>query len=173
MQMILSDEVIRLLDYAADEAMRTGSREISPDHLLLAIIRDGENTAAECLRRAEVDQEACKAFIEERISCGVMVPYELKAEVTHSRDVSSIMNLSVAGAQMRGSDRVAAADVLVSVLKMEEGVGKTCLKSKGITSGTVSLIWKKLCGAGEEVREANPQNSVLGYVRIPKNNISS
>ena len=46
----ISDELNAIINYSRDEAMRTGSYGIAPDHLFLGIIRHGENTAADALR---------------------------------------------------------------------------------------------------------------------------
>ena len=45
MEIKFSPELLCILNYARDEAMRTGSYGIGPDHLFLGIIRHVENPA--------------------------------------------------------------------------------------------------------------------------------
>ena len=50
MQIQISDALNGIIKYAREEAMRTGSYGIGPDHLFLGIIRHEENTAFQVLQ---------------------------------------------------------------------------------------------------------------------------
>ena len=43
MEIRISEELNSIINYAREEAMRTGSYGIGPDHLFLGIIRHGDN----------------------------------------------------------------------------------------------------------------------------------
>ena len=45
MEIRISDELNDIIRYARDEAMRTGSYSIGPDHPFLGILRHGDNAA--------------------------------------------------------------------------------------------------------------------------------
>jgi len=45
MEIRISDELNDIIRYARDEAMRTGSYGIGPDHLFLGVLRHGDNAA--------------------------------------------------------------------------------------------------------------------------------
>ena len=45
MEIRISDELNDIIRYAKDEAMRTGSYGIGPDHLFLGVLRHGDNAA--------------------------------------------------------------------------------------------------------------------------------
>ena len=45
MQLQVSGELNNIINYAREEAMRTGSYGIGTDHLYLGVIRDAENKA--------------------------------------------------------------------------------------------------------------------------------
>ena len=45
MEIKVSDELNGIINYSRDEAMRTGSYGIGPDHLFLGIIRHEDNNA--------------------------------------------------------------------------------------------------------------------------------
>ena len=63
MEIRISEELNSIINYAREEAMRTGSYGIGPDHLFLGIIRHGDNPACTVLRSLGADLESMKAFI--------------------------------------------------------------------------------------------------------------
>ena len=75
MEISISDELNSIINYSRDEAMRTGSYGIAPDHLFLGIIRHGENTAADALRGLACDLQEMKQFIDSHIFTNEHIPY--------------------------------------------------------------------------------------------------
>ena len=63
MEISISDELNSIINFSREEAMRTGSYGIAPDHLFLGILRHRENTAVDALRGAMIDIEEMKQFI--------------------------------------------------------------------------------------------------------------
>ena len=63
MEIKISRELNIIINFARDEAMRTGSYGISPDHLMLGIIRHRDNAAADALLGLGVDLEMLKQSI--------------------------------------------------------------------------------------------------------------
>jgi ATP-dependent Clp protease ATP-binding subunit ClpC len=49
----LTDPAMRVLAYSAEEAERLNQQQIAPEHLLLALMREGGTPAAEILRKHE------------------------------------------------------------------------------------------------------------------------
>ena len=64
MQIQISDALNGIIKYAREEAMRTGSYGIGPDHLFLGIIRHEENTAFQVLQGLGVEPAELKGFID-------------------------------------------------------------------------------------------------------------
>ena len=70
----------RVLFFARYEASQMGSRNIAPAHLLLGLIREGEEITRQLFQRARVEMEAVKSEIEsrseiqEKISTSVEIP---------------------------------------------------------------------------------------------------
>ena len=50
MQLQVSDDLNLVIKYAREEAMRTGSYGIGPDHLFLGLIRHEDNSAFKILQ---------------------------------------------------------------------------------------------------------------------------
>ena len=75
MEMHVSDELNRILNYAREEAMRTGAYEIGTDHLLLGLLRAGDNSACSALTALGIDLADFKLFVESQIFKRQSVPY--------------------------------------------------------------------------------------------------
>ena len=67
MEIRISEELNSIISLSRDEAMRTGSYGIAPDHLMLGIIRHGENSAMDILRGLGTDVSEMKQFIDSKI----------------------------------------------------------------------------------------------------------
>lgn len=170
MSMILSDELVRVLRYATDEAMRTGAREVGVDHVLLAIIRDGNNGAADVLRMLGVDLQECKHFIESRISRGTMVPFSERDSIAVSREVQSMISLSMAEASSRGCDRAGAVHALSSMFNLSGGEGRKYLAELGVTRSAVDGLAPAVSKPASPV--TGPAISYIG-INSTNNKISS
>ena len=57
MEIKISDQLNGIIKYAREEAMRTGSYGIGPDHLFLGLIRHEDNTAFRALRDLGLDPD--------------------------------------------------------------------------------------------------------------------
>ncbi len=69
----MTQRLRRVMKMAFEEAQRQGSEFIEPEHLLFAILRDGEGTAAEILRAHGVDLRVAKAYFRHRRGGGMRV----------------------------------------------------------------------------------------------------
>ena len=61
MQLKVTEELNQVIKYAREEAMRTGSYGIGPDHLFLGIIRQEENAAFTTLQHLGIEPADVKA----------------------------------------------------------------------------------------------------------------
>lgn len=64
----LNDDANKVLEYALREALSLGSNYIGPEHILLGIVRHGENVAANALRDLGHDADAVRNAIISRLS---------------------------------------------------------------------------------------------------------
>ena len=74
MQLQVSEELNAIIKYAREEALRTGSYGIGPDHLFLGIIRQEENAAFKALQDLGVEPAELKTFIDRRIFTNETIP---------------------------------------------------------------------------------------------------
>jgi hypothetical protein len=67
-----SEHVRRVLDLAWEEAALLGHCYLGPEHVVLAVLRDGGSGAAEVLRARGVDLRAARAALRRLAACGVV-----------------------------------------------------------------------------------------------------
>ncbi len=69
-----SQRVKDILGYSKEEAIRLGNSHISPEHLFLGILRDGESVAIEILINQGIDLLVLKGSLEKSIKVESPVP---------------------------------------------------------------------------------------------------
>ena len=95
MQLQVSEDLNLVIKYAREEAMRTGSYGIGPDHLFLGIIRQEENAAFRALQSLGVEPADLKTFIDQRIFTGETLPYEQLDHIAFSRQAQNVLSITV------------------------------------------------------------------------------
>ncbi len=92
----VSNEVKRVLAYAAEEAERLEMKHIGGEHLVLALLREEQSVAAEVLRRNGLDLEKARASVME--SAASQQPSKGAAEGVYVGPQVRITFLDAAGA---------------------------------------------------------------------------
>src|SRR5574344_102372 len=62
-----SDKVKEIIGYSHEEAVRLQNGYIGPEHLMLGILRDGDNDAIQILDKLKLDNTSFKRIIEQEI----------------------------------------------------------------------------------------------------------
>ncbi len=167
MEIKISDELNAIINYARQEAMRTGSYGIAPDHLFLAIIRHGENTACDVLRGLDADIQEFKSFIDSKIFTNENIPYSEMDSITFSRGTQNVLSITVIEATRAGSPQASSQHLLLALCRNTGGYGTTYLRDTGIDYGRVSSYLERngMLVSGKENRdedrtenEEQPQN---------------
>lgn len=140
MQINLSEELSIILGYARDEAMRTGSYAIETDHLLLALLRHGENDACRVLKSYGVDLDEFKRFVDERIFHKQGIPYFDEDKITLSRGAQNTINLSVLEASMDNVAQACPVHLLLAISRSCGCVSETYLKEEGLDHHSLSEL---------------------------------
>ena len=132
MEIKISRELNVIMNFARDEAMRTGSYGISPDHLFLGIIRHKDNEAARILQALGVDLDEFKQFIDEKIRTDKYIPFSEFEKVSLSRGAYNILSLTILEATRSMTDIVRPEHLLLALCKnMVSGYGQTWLYDRG------------------------------------------
>ncbi len=131
MEISISDELSSIINFSREEAMRTGSYGISPDHLFLGILRHRENTAVDALRGSMVDIEEMKQFIDGRIFTNEHIPYGEIDKITFSRSTQNVLSFTILEATRLRSAQASSQHLLLALCKVENSYGLAYLRDMG------------------------------------------
>ncbi|MBO4340110.1 MAG: ATP-dependent Clp protease ATP-binding subunit [Bacteroidales bacterium] len=135
MQLQVSDDLNSVIKYAREEAMRTGSYGIGPDHLFLGIIRQEENAAFQAIRSLGVEPADMKTFIDSRIFTNETIPYEHLESIAFSRQTQNVLNIAFMEAARLKSPAAMPQHLLLALCRITESYGQAFLRSHGIDYG--------------------------------------
>ena len=135
MQIQISDQLNGIIKYAREEAMRTGSYGIGPDHLFLGIIRHEENSAFETLRGLGVEPAELKAFIDGRIFTNETIPYSEIDHINFSRQAQNVLSITVMEATRLKSPEAAPHHLLLALCRTTDSYGQAYLRARGVDYG--------------------------------------
>lgn len=132
MEIGISDELNSIVNYSREEAIRTGSYGIAPDHLFLGILRHRENTAADALRGLGTDIEEMKQFIDGRIFTNEHIPYSDIDKATFSRGAQNVLSITILEATRVSSAKASSQHLLLALSRTADSYGATYLRDNGI-----------------------------------------
>ena len=137
MEISISDELNSIINFSREEAMRTGSYGIAPDHLFLGILRHRENTAVDALRGAMIDIEEMKQFIDEKIFTNEHIPYSEIDKVSFSRGAQNVLSFTILEATRLRSAQASSQHLLLALCKVGSSYGSTYLHDQGVDYGHI------------------------------------
>ena len=156
MRMKISSNLNSIVNFAREEAMRCGSYQIEPDHLMLGLLRHGTNYGAMHLKMDGVELEEMKMFLDDKLSRPRHIPYEEIDAVTLSRAGANILTLAVLEAMRFSSDTVVPEHLLLALTKTPGNLSGVYLAEHGITYRVLVRELKDLGLLPRE--EASPEN---------------
>lgn len=141
-----TDGARRTLFFARDEAFRLRSQAIDPEHLVLGLIRSGDEPAGRLLARARVTLEGLRQEIETRSVQSqsrptfwrrLWGPASSPHEVPFSRQTKLALRRGAAEAdRLRHSD-IRPGHLLLGILQETRSVAWTMLSGRGMRLDTV------------------------------------
>ncbi len=137
MEISISDELSSIINFSREEAMRTGSYGISPDHLFLGIIRHRENTAVDALRGLSIDIDDMKQFIDDKIFTNEHIPYAEINKITFSRSTQNVLSFTVLEATRLRSAKASSQHLILALCKVENSYGLAYLRDMGVDYGQI------------------------------------
>ena len=111
-----STKVSQVLAFSREEATRLASRSVGPEHLLLGILREQNDTVSGLFREMQVDLPAVKAALETRVrEDELSAPLHTRELVLNER-ASSILKLAVLEARIQHTQVVDVEHLLLAIL---------------------------------------------------------
>ncbi len=153
MEIKISDELSAIISFAREEAMRTGSYGISPDHLFLGIARHSSSTAHSILRNLDADMEDFKLYIDRHVFTNEHIPYSEAEHVTFSRGAQNILSITVLEATRLNCREASSQHLLLALCRNTGSYGQGYLRDIGIDYGRIISYMEKNSLLGKTAEE--------------------
>ncbi len=135
MEIRISGELNDIIRYAKDEAMRTGSYGIGPDHLFLGVLRHGDNAAFRTVTGLGIDADNFKRFIDSHIFTNEPIPYAESDKISFSRYAQNVLSITVLEASKQGVTEANSLHLLLALCRTTENYGQAYLRQHGVDYG--------------------------------------
>ena len=135
MEIKISDELNSIIRYAREEAMRTGSYGISPDHLFLGMMRQADNNACKVLTGLGIDIDGFKRFIDSHIFTNESIPYSESDKISFSRYAQNVLSITVMEASKMNAAEASSLHLLLALCRTTENYGQAYLRQHGVDYG--------------------------------------
>ncbi|MCR4765009.1 MAG: ATP-dependent Clp protease ATP-binding subunit [Bacteroidaceae bacterium] len=149
-----SDKVTNIINFSKEEANRLRSSFITPEHLLLGILREGDGKAIELLKIQNVDLLELKIHLEDTLKLSAIADLPLLRDVPLNTEAGRIIRISLLEARLLKNEIVDTEHLLLAILKDNDSDAANTLNDCGLDyRNTLALIQKK---------QADTQDS-MGY----------
>ena len=124
-----TDRARRVVVLAQEEARMLDHNYIGTEHLLLAIIDEGEGSAARALTALGVSLAATRQEVEDIIGRGAQAP---SGHIPFTPRAKKVLELSLREAQLLGGDYIGTEHLLLGLIREGDGVAAQVLVSSGV-----------------------------------------
>lgn len=131
-----TQRVSEILLFSKEESDRLGNNYVGTGHLLLGIIREGDNKAVSILQSLYVDLKKLKLILEGELRGQVVSPVRenfFGSDKDLDKKASKVMKLSILEAKLLKSPEVDTEHVLLAIMKDNENKAAEILESQEVT----------------------------------------
>lgn len=131
-----TQRVFEILLFSKEESDRLGNNYVGTGHLLLGIIREGDNKAVSILQSLYVDLKKLKLILEDELRGQVASPVRenfFGSDKDLDKKASKVMKLSILEAKLLKSPEVDTEHVLLAIMKDNENKAAEILESQEVT----------------------------------------
>ena len=111
-----SQKVSQILAFSREEGIRLSSKNVSPEHLLLGLLRDKTGPVHELFILLDINCQTVKAELEKKVRCDdITIPFNLH-NLTLDESASNILKLAVLEARIQATNTVDEQHLLLAIL---------------------------------------------------------
>lgn len=122
-----STQVKEIISYSREEALRLGNDFIGTEHLVLGLIRDGENTAIKVLKLLDVDLSDLRREIELAVKDKTGKNISNINSLPLTKQAEKVIRITVLEAKSVQSPTVESEHLMLSILKNKENIATQIL----------------------------------------------
>lgn len=127
-----SQRVSDIIVYSKEEANKLRSQNISPEHLFLGILRDGESKAISVLLNLGIDLSKIKKELENTLQAYSDENQSIETDVELTESSSKILKMSILEARGLKSDFADAEHLLLAILREKNNGAASILQVNNI-----------------------------------------
>ena len=135
-----SQRVKDIFVYSKEEAIRLGNSHISPEHLFLGILRDGESVAIDLLINQGIDLMTLKSSIEKSIKAEIPILVTDQEIIPLLRSSERILKLVYLEAKSLRCDIIETEHLLLAILKDDTALVTRYLSELDITYQSIKRV---------------------------------
>jgi len=149
-----TDKFKEILQYSKEEALRLQNDYIGPEHLMLGIIRDGNNIASKILKNDYlIDLNSLKKSIEAKIDSNSINKDSHETLIMNDKS-HNILHQCVLESHILRSSSIDVEHLLLAIMKQNNNIPSTILRENNVNYNSLYNSFKKIT--------TTPQNAV-GY----------
>ena len=122
-----SAQVKEIISYSREEALRLGNDFIGTEHLVLGLIRDGENTAIRILKSLNIDVFELRKEIEIAVKDKTGKNIANINSLPLTKQAEKVIRITVLEAKSTKSALVESEHLMLSILKNKENIATQIL----------------------------------------------
>ena len=143
MKIKFSQELLTILGYARDEAMRTGCYGIGADHIVLGLLRHRDNNACRALVACGIDLDDFKEAIDERVFSDRAVPWHDQAQVRPTRPAAALLSAAAYEALKNDQFEILSSHFLLALLRSANNAAVDYLHGKDLRYDAVYALMRE------------------------------
>ena len=124
-----TDRARRVIVLAQEEARMLNHNYIGTEHILLALLHEGEGVAAQALESLGISLDAMRQAVEDVIGRGTLAP---SGHIPFTPRSKKVLELSLREALSLGSDYIGTEHILLALLREGDGVAAQVLVGAGV-----------------------------------------
>ena len=137
METSFSEDFFTVLEFSRNEALRTGWHNISPDHIMLAVLRHKENPACYALERCGVCTDEFKASLDDALFVDEQIPWSERESINFCESALSMLRHASVEAMRCHAGMLDSFHFLLAVCRIEGSCSHDYLKAHGIQLRTL------------------------------------
>ena len=122
-----SSQVKEIISYSREEALRLGNDFIGTEHLVLGLIRDGENTAIKILKSLNIDMYELRKEIELAVKDKTGKNLANINSLPLTKQAEKVIRITILEAKLLKSTIVESEHLMLSILKNKENIATQIL----------------------------------------------
>ena len=137
-----SQEMLTILGYARDEAMRTGSYGIGADHIVLGLLRHRDNNACRALEACGIDLPELKLTVDRSVFADRAVPWADRARVRPTRAAGALLSVAAYEMLRSAQTEILSSHLLLALMRSEKGAAVDFLRQAGLDYDQVYALMR-------------------------------